>query len=397
MVLTKIWDALGKAIEAKENNEKNENVVFDKWLNVSYISAHWSEVIGNVLDKNTSWESPEEWYVMIKSINNGNVFAVKEETLRQNKTLKIFTSDVEKWLEDKSRIPKRWKDYSKQDILRVLNENNQWEWTVEAIYDDGIDFKTLSNREFFVGKDSIQKVDISSLKKWESVAFELPWKDLNFIEKNKLNIKKMNKLSLKDGIYEWVISRYEQKNNKYMQYKWYYVMIGNVDWEQEEIFLDIKDMKTAGHAVIWNIISLDVKETDTGFDVKEVYLKEWSKFLLKPENYRSIISWEEKGWLRVKVWHYNGVLHKDMIPQWFKNGDSVNLVVSGLRFAERKVYKDVNRNFIWFKNPGKESLVKAKVEMKIHKWETKSRTLNIPKGDEKKNKKDNDGFQEAVA
>lgn len=389
MVETQFGNVLEKALEKKKNKEKIKNVIFDDWLNISYVSPGGSKVEGEVIkeyitDKNPLWTA-KEWYVMLKTENN-TVFAIKEDTLRSNETLKIFDNKMEKW----------W-NYHKRDILRVLNENNQWEWIVEEVYDDGINFKTLSNKVFFVAKDSIQNVDISSLKKWDSVAFELPYKYLSSIERNKLNIKNINKHSLKDGIYEWVISWYVEEKIDGILYRWYDVVIGNVDGEQESFFVETKDMKTSGSAAVWNSISLDIKETDKWYDVKEVYLKEWSEFLLTPDNYRKILSWKDKDWLRIKVWYYSGVLYKNMIPQWFKDSDSIKLVVNSLKFAKRKTYKDITRKIIWFKTPIKWSLVKAKSEVKIHKWESFKVLKGTKNKDNNNNEKDGADIKRSIA
>jgi hypothetical protein len=258
----------------------------------------------------------------------------------------------------------KWLDLSRSDILSTLNSDNQREWKVTGIYDDGVRLKVW-NKKYFISNDCIDQNQLSTLSVWEMGVFIIEDLDTDKINKNKIKIEKLKHWKLKDGIHEWVISGYESVKNKTMKYTWYNVMLGEFEGEQEVFFIERKDMKIEKTVSVWDVISLDIKETEKGFMVKEVYFKKWSEFTITPHNYKINKDWD----LWIHVWHYNGIVYQNKLPDSFKKGDGLNVKVKFIKNSVRKKWqeKDIDRKFIWFEEMTDFNLVKAESKIKLNK------------------------------
>ena len=152
------------------------------------------------------------------------------------------------------------------------------------------------------------------------------------------------------------------------------------------IFLELKDMKTDSCASVWDVISLSVKNKGMWCETKELYLKEGDPLLLTPHNYIIIKNNKNKWSLFINMWHYEGILYKEILPKWFEKWDSLNLIV---RFVKNSVKKkrnerDIDRKFVSFDCSSEDGLVKAKSRTKAS---IKDNNIKIKKKLDKKKHK----------
>lgn len=320
------------SINNVKNKGKNSTDKSKKWYYRWPKDTSFADVLQNALNgeekQNKKPKKAKAWINKnIKNIKN-----IKKHIINHNKTKEnVWTT--KNTIDNHSK----WLDFSKEDILRTLNFENQREGKIKEIHDDGITLRVW-NKNYFVSQKYIQDQKLEDLIVWETVAMDIEGKEIAKIEKNKLNIKNLHRAEFRDGIYEWVISSYDAENGGYI------VSIGKIGKEQDEFFLSFSDMITNGNAQIWDVVSLDIKEEETEFIVKEFYLKEWnkfnwklwSKFLLTSNNYKLIKWWKMKGGLSVKIGHYSGIVFADSLPEWFKAGDSLNLIVKSLKNVVKK-------------------------------------------------------------
>jgi len=257
----------------------------------------------------------------------------KQKKKKQNSFPKKIVRKIEK---DRTMVnEKKGSDFTTDDIMRTLNQTDQWQWVVKAIFDDWINL-FVGNKNYFIPKVYFDNWVTKDLKIWDSVAFELWWNRILTLIKNikekRSKIENINKNKLKDGIHKWVVSHYQDKDENHSD-RWYYIKIGKVGWEQDELFLPLKDMKTSGIAKVWDLISLKIKDTKNITEVEEFYLKPWDEFILSSNNYKYINKKGQNPFIFVDMGVYKWIIRWEMLPKWFKKWDSLDAKV---RFVNKE-------------------------------------------------------------
>ncbi len=314
-----------------------------------------------------------------------------ENEKKRKKKVKKFPNKRKIEKNTREESVEKGSSFTTDDIMRTLNEANQWQWVVKEIFDDWINL-FIGNKKYFIPKVYFDEEVASDLNIGDSVAFELWWNKILTLMKNasekKSKIENLNKNILRDGVHKWVISHYQDKDKGHSD-RWYYVKIGKVWWEQDELFLPLKDMKTSWVAKVGDLISLKIKDTPKTTEVEEFYLKPWDEFILKSNNYKYISKKGKDPFVFVDMGVYKWIIRGDMLPKWFKKWDDLDAKVrfinkekaesarDGLR-GKWLVFEDVRKIFVEKNKTNKNNVKKetfSKKKPKIKQTKTKQKSV----------------------